>query len=159
MEAWMEAVRDFVRFGEVYRDWLPLAFLVAIPFVIMPLVAKTSGWSALAKCYAAQEPFFGDTFRFRSARLSGHSNYNCCLTFGADRMGLSIAVWLFFRVGHPPLYIPWQDIRAREVRALFIPMIELRFAKAPQVAVRVTRRLAQTLLERALPPIKIEPRQ
>jgi hypothetical protein len=40
-------------------------------------------------------------------RLS--ANYGGCLTVGSDAAGLYLAVMFLFRVGHPPLFIPWDE--------------------------------------------------
>lgn len=157
MEKGLEALREFARFVDVYGEWFPFVLFATLALFIMPLVAKTSGWSALAKCYAAQGTFSGDTFRFRSAQFRGHSNYGNCLTFGTDPFGLYISVFLLFRLGHTPLYVPWNEVRVREVRAWLSPAVELHFEKAPQVTVRISRRLAESLLERTVPPVKIQP--
>lgn len=157
MEEGREALREFARFIDAYGEWFPFVLFAALVLFIMPLVAKISGWSLLATHYAAQLPFSGDTFRFRSAQFRGHSNYGNCLTFGTDAFGLHIAVFPLFRLGHTPLYVPWSEIRAREVRAWLMPAVEFYFEKAPQVTMRISRSLAESLLERTLPPVKIQP--
>lgn len=157
MAGMREAFEALERWLQQQGEWMPVMLFVSIFVFVMPLVAKMGGWSLLAQHYAVQLPFAGQRFRFRSAQLRGHTNYGNCMTFGADSFSLYMAVIILFRVGHPPLLIPWQDVTMREVRAWLVPAVEMRFAKEPQINVRISRRLAEELLASAGSPIRIQP--
>lgn len=45
------------------------------------------------------------------------SKYSCCITFRISKNGLYIEVLPLFALGHPPLYIPWSQVRYRKEEA------------------------------------------
>ena len=71
--------------------------------------------------------------------------YNGALTPGADPFGLHLAVWPLFRIGHPPLFVPWSDISLSLENYLWIEVVLLTFARDPHARVRITHRLADRL--------------
>ncbi len=46
----------------------------------------------------------------QSARM-GLVNYSSCLTVYVSKDGLYLSVWPMFRLGHPPLFLPWSAIQ------------------------------------------------
>jgi hypothetical protein len=48
----------------------------------------------------------------RAARCDG-ANYNRVLTLGASQEGLYLASMFLFRFMHPPLLVPWSEIKVR----------------------------------------------
>ena len=42
------------------------------------------------------------------------TSYAGCITFTPDGKGLGLSVLILFRVGHPPLFIPWNAIEVKE---------------------------------------------
>jgi hypothetical protein len=126
--------------------WMLVCFVLSI----------TGGWHVLAARYATKVSFSGERFHFRSARVGG-VNYGGCLTFGSGPAGLYLAILFPFRIGHPPLAIPWSDVSAREARRWLFHEVELYFANAPGVSLWISRGLADALLEASGAPIRIEP--
>jgi hypothetical protein len=56
--------------------------------------------------------------------------------------GIYLSVLFIFRIGHPPLFIPWPDVSMREKRFLiFFKQVELWFSKCPSIPVVISRRL------------------
>jgi hypothetical protein len=80
------------------------------------LVAYLGGWATLAKVYRHSDEFRGERRRFQSARMRWGINYGSCLTVGATPRGLYLAALFIFRIGHPPLFMPWTDISIGEQR-------------------------------------------
>jgi hypothetical protein len=64
-------------------------------------------------------------------------SYNNCLTVGSNPEGLYLAVLFLFRVGHPPLFVPWQDISVMTGKLLLWEWTEFRFRQAPGVWLRL----------------------
>lgn len=117
--------------------------------VVSFLIAHLSGWASLARVYRAWAPFTGRTWRGQSGYLRW-SSYKSCLNVGCDERGLSLSVVFLFRVGHPPLFIPWEDVSLKETRFLFFDYAELSFRKArPRLQIRP--RLAERLRAQAGP--------
>jgi hypothetical protein len=124
--------------------WTFVPFLAALWLGVLHLLAGLGGWRRLASRYAAGTTPAGERFAFRSAFLGGVS-YGACLRFTAGPGGLGLAVLTPFRPGHPPLFVPWPDLRAESERVLLVQRVRLTFAKAPGVTLRVSRRLAREL--------------
>jgi hypothetical protein len=113
---------------------IPLALLGFVAFwsFVVWLISAFGGWSRLAQHYRDFDNYHGRKLRMRSGRLGG-SSYNGVLTIGADFQGLYLAVNPFFRVGHPPLYIPWNDIQMEEQQRFFMTNTVLTFAQVPRI--------------------------
>ena len=82
------------------------------------LIAAVGGWAILASLYRAPEDFELDPaarFRFRSIQLRRSAlfpaRYSNSITIGLTDAGLYLLPLILFRFGHPPLLIPWRDIR------------------------------------------------
>ena len=82
----------------------------------------------------------------QSASMRG-VGYRSCLTIGTGVEGLYIAVLFLFRVGHPPLFIPWNDIKIRRKKILGFPLLVLKFARAPAVALTIPQWLEDFLAD------------
>jgi len=136
-----------------YSPWVWVAFAVAFWLGVSTAVAWASawasGWSALARDYRLAEPFEGRRWRFQSARMRWGMNYRKLLTVGASEQGLFLSTLVFFRAGHPPLFIAWRDIAARDKKFLWIKMTELRLGRETPVPFRIREVLANRLRDAA----------
>lgn len=96
---------------------------------VIYLISWLSGWQRLAKKYATwMEP---PTLRrsMASARI-GLSNYNGVLQLGLNPQGIYLSVFILFRVGHKPLFIPWSEIdEVTEVHFLFRKLYKIKIRK------------------------------
>ncbi|TWU56386.1 hypothetical protein Poly51_22960 [Rubripirellula tenax] len=98
-----------------------MMWLLMIPFAwvfVSFLLARISGWSRLVKPYSAGEVSDGafvadESARFRTATL-GAIQYHSCVTFGINDTSLRMSMPFLFRLGHPPLVIPWDQIHRVE---------------------------------------------
>ena len=75
------------------------------------------------------------------------TNYGGCLTVGVNKRGLYLAVWFLFRLGHPPLVIPWHDIAMTERKKFFIQQVVYRFAHCPDIPFIISKRLADKIAQ------------
>lgn len=92
---------------------LPLLFPLFFLFVwcsALWIIAAVSGWRRLARHFAEERPFLGETLRLGSARFRA-ANYSGVLTVGADASGLYLVPMRIFRAFHRPLLIPWSEIQ------------------------------------------------
>lgn len=94
------------------------AFVTVQVLIIGHLIARWSGWRALALYW--RDPL-GRTravqFGWQSARWSEGSfraGYNNCLSLAVEPAGFGIRLTLPIIPAHPPLFVPWTEIR--EVR-------------------------------------------
>lgn len=75
------------------------------------LLGLLSGWTTLAGDYRLSKAFVGRKWYFCSASFRRFVNYGGVLTVGASDKGLYLSLWMPFRIGHPPLLVPWQHVR------------------------------------------------
>jgi len=116
-------------------SFLLLMWIVSLCLGVSFLKARLTGWRRLAAEYRAAEPFQGSRwpldFLGMGARIPG---YGRRVIMGANTQGLWLSVGLFFRVGHPPLFIPWRGlslVRAEQVRRF--TAVQLRARRVPEV--------------------------
>jgi hypothetical protein len=123
---------------------IPLAFAAWWCF-IMWVVSRLCGWHALARHYRAENRFHGKHRRFSSVKV-GSGNYSGCVTLGANSDGLSLAVMVLFRVGHPPLFIPWADLKPRIKKMwIFGEWLEFEVKRTPHVKLSFAMAVAKKL--------------
>jgi hypothetical protein len=99
------------------------------------LGAQLSGWRELAKYYRSDAPFEGERWRFRSCNMRLLTHYGGCVTVGANEYGLYLTLFSLFRIGHPPLLIPWNEVRLKMGKTIVWEWMELRFNQAPGIKV------------------------
>jgi len=106
---------------------LPIAFAIGFPIMwvsISILLSRMGGWAKLAECYADRGDEQGETHYMRSGSV-GVVNYSSCLTLCVCKNGLRLSVLFPFRIGHPPLFIPWDQFhRISEKRVLFFRSLD-----------------------------------
>ncbi|HEX4614076.1 MAG TPA: hypothetical protein VH092_38190 [Urbifossiella sp.] len=109
------------------------------------VIGGLGGWRRLARHYPLREPFSGRLHRFQRLQL-GWSNYGGCVTIGTNADGLYLATILPFRPGHPAMFIPWAEVAAAEfVRKWYGSWLELRFAAAPRLCLRLPERVGRVV--------------
>jgi hypothetical protein len=87
-----------------------LAFFAAMWCGVSYMVARISGWTALAARYRALDEPTGERLLWTSAQLGGAS-FRSCLNLTLSASGLSMVPSLLFRLFMKPLLIPWSDAR------------------------------------------------
>ena len=139
-------------------DWFwpvfPL-FLAGLICLVSLILSTVDGWRRLAASYPDDIAVDGVTFRWQSAQF-GSANYSGCLSVSVDHARLRLAVALPFRVGHPPISIPWSDVRVELGRYWFREIGTARFARDPDVVVRSPRRLVERIAEASQGQLRIE---
>jgi hypothetical protein len=105
--------------------WLALGIAIVFPFMfcgmwifVSMLISIVGGWKKLAQSYPDSSPKRKYTYTFQSGRM-GPANYQGVLKIGADETGLHLAVVVLFRLFHPPLSSPWEDLRQLEFTQIF----------------------------------------
>jgi hypothetical protein len=123
-----------------------------MPLLFIPLwgavsvfLAFMGGWRKLAMTYRANHPFFGKKFYFQSASMRRMTNYNKVLIIGANREGLFISVLFIFRLGHPPLFIPWAEISIKAKEEKFFDRCELTPARCPDIPITISQGLMEKI--------------
>jgi hypothetical protein len=115
--------------------WVSVSFFIAL----------IGGWFELGRIYRATHPFAGPLWRFQDAQFRLLTGYRNILTAGASAEGLYLAVFLPFRIAHPPLFIPWQDISVRPGRVLWFRVYKFEFRQAPSVRMQLREKLGKKI--------------
>jgi hypothetical protein len=98
-----------------------LLYFLAIWLGACWAIARFGGWAALAARYRVEKLPAGKCYYFQSASFSAAGlpcNYGSCLTMIVSERGLGLVVFPIFRLGHPPLLIPWSDFYAPRQRTV-----------------------------------------
>ena len=103
------------------------------------------GWSQLTDRYRGTLSKAKAKWRFESASMRRMAAYPGCLKFSVGREGLGISILFLFRVGHPPLLIPWTDITTHTSESRIIKKVRLEFAKEPNVPLTISLKLARRI--------------
>jgi hypothetical protein len=120
-----------------------LLFFVGMWCGISLLLSAMGGWRRLAGGFRAGDEPCGKLFFMQSGKV-GLVNYSSCLTIHSASNGFYLSVWLPFRLGHPPLFIPWSAIRNfRPRRFLWFERVEFDVG-SPNVA---TLQLSKKIFE------------
>jgi hypothetical protein len=122
-----------------------LVFWCAICF----LISFMTGWYPLALRFRKQSEPYGE---MRSAgpffytvymRFWSHHSSVIRLTAASDALYLSVLMML--RIGHPPLRIPWDEIRFGRTKFFMRTYIVLTLGKEEQIPMRISQRMARNL--------------
>jgi hypothetical protein len=130
--------------------WWPALLVPAGWISFCWIISRVGGWALVAKAYPAQDStsLDGETWRFQSIQMRWATNYGNCVTVRANPLGLGLSILFLFRLGHPPLLIPWSDITMLPVKkSRFFPAwIEFRFRLEPSIPIRANNKLFSKIL-------------
>ena len=122
-------------------------FFIGLWCLVSLLISLFSGWHSAAKIYKNNSEIPEKEYYFQSARIN-IANYNGCLRFGKNGKGLLIRVFFFFRLGHPPLFIPWDEIKIEDSSIMFfIKTKTITFKRYDGMRLRISQNLAKKLFE------------
>ena len=112
------------------------------------LISVFGGWEALSRDYRANSAFDGRKLWLKSIGLRSWANYNNGITLGVNKYGLYVSTLPFFRIGHPPLLIPWTDISTEAAPRRLLPdLVKFKFTKQPDVPMVVSKKLAERIFK------------
>jgi hypothetical protein len=112
-------------------------------------ISIVSGWFSLSRRFRAQGPPYGDTktvgphFYTVYMRFWGH--YRGIIRMTAAEDALYLSVLFLFRIGHPPLRIPWNEIQIGRAKILWRQYIVLTLGDEDRIPMRISERMAGKL--------------
>jgi hypothetical protein len=127
---------------------LPVLSAVGIWLFVTFLISYTTGWAILARVYRATEPFEGERWTPFHAQLGNFGplgSFGNSLNIGANREGLSLSVFILFRVNCPTLFIPWEEVFIESRRFVGYRYKEFRFRETPSIPLRVSESLGEKI--------------
>ncbi|PKL91794.1 MAG: hypothetical protein CVV21_07140 [Candidatus Goldiibacteriota bacterium HGW-Goldbacteria-1] len=91
------------------------ASFIVFWIVLSYLISLVSGWGTIAKYYRRPEGMMLTRAKgFLTSLYLNRSSYKKSVYIRVDDLGMHLSVLLFFRFGHPPLFVPWSDIKIEE---------------------------------------------
>jgi hypothetical protein len=124
-----------------------LLFFALLWIAISLILSNIGGWNGLANHYRNDRDRTGETFRFRSGSFRYGISYNNCLSVNVSKEGLGLSVLFLFRIGHPPLFIPWRDISISRGEKFFMKIVKFHFRKTPLISLCLKEGLADKIKE------------
>lgn len=124
--------------------WHFFVYGAAFFWIVLHVIARVSGWSALAEFYGDKERVSGAKRRFQSIGMGGKgvlgsANFGGVITFAASPSTLEISTIPPFGLVLRPLAIPLADLHAEPARkVLGFQMIDLRASRAPEIAIKIS---------------------
>lgn len=94
----------------------------------------------MAQKYQGEMTYVKERFTWRSGRF-GWGGYSGVLNFSVSDEYLGISVLFLYRAGHPPLKIPFDEIKAVEKTVIF-PEVHFSFDRVPDRQLKINRQLA-----------------
>lgn len=79
------------------------------------MISLAGGWHRLAQKYRSNSEPSGETVRFASMSIGTGlfpARYRRVLFVTVGSSGFGLSVVFFYRLLHPPLFIPWTDVEA-----------------------------------------------
>ena len=108
-------------------------------------ISYIGGWNTLAKRFWFRTPFLGEKWRGQSGQMRWIAGYGNCLTLGCDDQGLYLAIMPLFRFRHPPLLIPWDEIKISRTRILFFRYVRFGLGRELDIPLYLRAQLADKL--------------
>jgi hypothetical protein len=129
--------------------WLIFVFFVLVWCATCWLVAWGSGWRALGGRFSRQNEPCGQTRSaggwFTRIYLRFWTKYTGAVRMVAAADGLYLSVFFLLRPGHPPLCIPWEQIRIQHTRKWLQNYVELTLGSQERIPLRFSERVAREL--------------
>jgi hypothetical protein len=133
----------------VFAAIFPIYFL-ALWLLVGMVISFVGGWHSLAKLYRSQAPFNGTKRTMQSGQMRYLTNYNRVLTLGANQQGLFLSSVFLFRFMHPPLLIPWAEIKVRRSKGWFFEYVIFTLGRDLAIPLRIRAKAANGLRNDAL---------
>ena len=132
----------------VFVAIFPIYFLF-LWLLVGAIISYVGGWFSLAKVYRTRVPFDGAKWGGQSGRMRWLANYNNVLTMGASQQGLYLASMFLFRFMHPPLLVPWTEIKVQRKKGWLFDYVTFTMGHELAIPLRIREKLAAKLRESA----------
>jgi hypothetical protein len=132
----------------VFAAIFPIYFL-CLWFLVAAIISFVGGWFSLAKVYRTRATFNGAKWRMQSGQMRWRANYHNVLTIGVGPQGLYLASMFLFRFTHPPLLVPWSEIKVRRSKGWVFEYVILTMGHELAIPLRVREKLAAKMRESA----------
>jgi hypothetical protein len=126
----------------------PIYFL-CLWLLVGATISFVGGWFSLAKVYRTRVPFDGAKWGMQSGQMRWLANCNSVLTLGVSQQGLYLSSMFLFRFMHPPLLVPWSEIKVRRNKGWFFEYVIFTLGHELAIPLRIREKLAAKLRDSA----------
>ena len=124
-------------------------FFIGLWALVGLLISSLSGWRVLASRFSRTEQPFGDVKTagplFYGIYLRFWTHYSSVVRVTAAHDALYLSVLFLFRIGHPPLRIPWDEIHFTTTTCFLRRYMVLTLGTNEQIPLRISQRMARNL--------------
>ncbi len=124
-------------------------FIVAGWWVTLYLVGIMTGWSTLARRFRRESEPYGESKTagpfFYTVYMRYWTHYSSVIRLTAAAEALYASVLFPFRIGHPPLRIPWNEIQFARTKRFLRTYIVLALGNEERIPMRISERMARNL--------------
>jgi hypothetical protein len=124
-------------------------FFIAVWYLALSLIGIMSGWHALSKRFKQETAPYGEIKAvgpfFYSIYMRFWSHYSSVVRLTAASDGLYASALFLFRIGHPPLRIPWNEIQFGKTQWFFRTYVVLTLGHEEMIPMRISQRMARNL--------------
>ena len=142
-------MQDWTRHHPQMFVGLILLWIGGFWILIGYLIGLASGWKRLSGRFRLQQTYTGPRWKWQSAQMKRFASYNNCLILGADPMGLFLSINALFRLGHPALFIPWNEVVVTTNDWSSAGRVEMKLGQSEQVPFRIEGLVATQLRDAA----------
>jgi len=114
---------------------------------VLITISRITGWSRLAEKYQTRAKPESNVMRAVKARWGSVMISGNIYTIACTNEGMYLGVLFPFRLGHPPLLIPWHDIKTSRISGLLLPRIQLEFANGMSRPFQIYENTAKRIKE------------
>ena len=108
------------------------------------ILSRYDGWYKLQQRFTTTPLPNIETLNMKSAKMEW-IRFRNTLSISERPDGLYLRPMPLFRFGHPPLLIPWREIKRRHEDGLFLRYVVLTLGSKERVELKITEGLAQEL--------------
>lgn len=120
-------------------------FFVVGWIVVLLMISRITGWSRLAEKYRTYKKPDFKLLRLVQVNWGSPLMAGNIYTLGSSYKGLYLAVLFPFRIGHPPLLIPWRDIKAKKEKRLMSNKVVFEFKNGLSRQLEISENAAEEL--------------
>jgi hypothetical protein len=124
-------------------------FFVTLWCALSLVVSIWSGWFTLSRHFRKQSEPYGETRSagplFYTIRMRFRCRYENAMRLTAAEDALCLSMLFLFRIGHPPISIPWMEIQFGRTKFLWRRYVVLTLGEKERIPLRISERLARKL--------------
>jgi hypothetical protein len=126
-----------------------MVFFVALWCASGFFISFFTGWHSLGRRFKRESEPYGETKTagplFYTVYMRWWSHYSSVIRLTAGADALYASVLFLFRIGHPPLRIPWEEIQFSRTKFFFRSYLVLTLGNEEKIPMRISLRMARSL--------------